>query len=120
MNRTQIYLPEDLRKEIDHERATTGESLSQYMRQAAEVAVERDKKRMIDLKKLAQEVVGSSTRSKPEALEWVKQIREDRRLADEKWEKRWKKAKRKIGQDKSNSQNSSQTTKYGKSQYLPA
>ena len=120
MLRTQIYLPEELRKKIDRERAATGESLSQYMRKAVEIAVERDKKRMVDLKKLAQQVVGSSTRSKAEALAWVKQIREDRKLADEKWEKRWKKAKEKIGKNKSTLKNSSQTTKYDKNQYIPA
>ena len=34
--RTQIYLPEDLRQEIDRQRRLTGESLAEYLRSAAE------------------------------------------------------------------------------------
>lgn len=57
--RTQIYLPRDLRGEIDKQRAQTGESLAEYLRKAAEEKVKKDKKRGIDLKSLAEEVVGA-------------------------------------------------------------
>lgn len=95
--RTQIYLPQELRKEIDRQRSLTGESLAEYLRQAAEARLKKDKSRKADLKKLADEVIGSlkGTIIKEEAVQWIKEIREDRRLADERLDKRWVKAHKK-------------------------
>lgn len=87
--RTQIYLPYDLRREIDKARALSGESLAEYLRKGAEIKLKQDKKRKADLKKLADEVIGSLKISDDEAKQWIKEIREDRRLSDERLEKRW-------------------------------
>lgn len=89
LQRTQIYLPEDLRREIDKNRRESGESLAEYMRKAAKKRIEEDQKKKADLKKLADEVIGSLKISQKEAEEWIEEIREDRRLADERLEKRW-------------------------------
>ena len=43
MLRTQIYLPEDLREKIDQQRAQTGESLSDYLREAEKERVVKTK-----------------------------------------------------------------------------
>lgn len=92
LQRTQIYLPEDLRREIDRSRRQSGESLADYLREAAKERVEKEKKRKADLKKLAEEVIGSLKISEKEANEWIKEIKEDRRLSDERLEKRWAQA----------------------------
>ena len=57
--RTQIYLPKDLRDEIERQRRVSGESLAEYLRVAARERVAKEKKRKVDLKKLAAEVIGS-------------------------------------------------------------
>lgn len=90
--RTQIYLPEDLRQEIDKDRSRSGESLAQYLRKAAEQRLEKQRKEKADLKKLAEEVIGSSNRSDQEIQEWLDWIREERRLSDEVREERLQKA----------------------------
>ncbi len=59
MLRTQIYLPEDLRKEIDRARSLSGETRAEYLRKAAEEKLKKDKKKKADLKKLAEEVIGA-------------------------------------------------------------
>lgn len=92
LQRTQIYLPSDLRQEIDRQRRQSGESLADYLREAAKERVEKEKKRKADLKKLAEEVIGSLKISEKEANEWIREIREDRRLSDERLEKRWAQA----------------------------
>ena len=92
--RTQIYLPEDLRQEIDRQRLLTGESLAGYLRKAAQERLETQRSEKDDLKKLADEVIGSLTISQEKAEEWIKEIREDRRLSDERVEKRWAKAQK--------------------------
>lgn len=94
MLRTQIYLPEELRKEIDNHRAQTGESLSDYLREAARERTKKHKEKAVDLKKLASDVAGSSKRSGSEAEIWIKEIRDYRRLSDDRLEKRWPEAKR--------------------------
>lgn len=94
LQRTQIYLPEELRKDIDKLRSASGESLAEYVRKAMTERVENESKKKTDLKKLADEVVGSSSISDKEAIQWIKEIREERRLSDERLEKRWTEAKR--------------------------
>lgn len=94
MLRTQIYLPEKLRREIDRDRAWRGESLAEYARQAMKNRAKQGKKKKTDLKKLAEDFVGSAkgTRTKREIDNWVKEIRRDRRLEDEHWMKGWDEA----------------------------
>lgn len=94
LQRTQIYLPNDLRQELDRYR--NDESLSEYLRNAARERLKRQKKKKTDLKKLADEVVGAALglRSEKEIEEWEKEIREDRRLSDERMLKRWDEAKK--------------------------
>lgn len=94
MLRTQIYLPEDLRKEIDKHRARTGESLAEYVRKAVDEKTRRERKKKVELKKLAAEVIGSLKISQVEAEKWIREIREDRRLSDERLEKRWSEAQK--------------------------
>src|SRR3990172_6967483 len=90
--RTQIILPRDLREEIEKQRKSSGESLAEYLRIAARERLEREKKKKSDLKKLADEVIGSI---KPREGGWdeVKDtyayIRKMRQEEDEHWLKRW-------------------------------
>lgn len=95
MLRTQIYLPEDLRKEIDLARRWNGKSLSDYLREAAEEKTVRDKKEKEKYRKLAKEFMEfakNNPRTKESAEAWVKEVREDRRKEDEHWERRWDEA----------------------------
>lgn len=83
MLRTQIYLPEKLRREIDKQRAQTGESLSDYVRKAAEKRVQRNKKRKKSAQAVIREVLASMDPKKSgwrdvDVLEWQREIREDR------------------------------------------
>lgn len=95
MQRTQIYLPEDLRKEIDKARSRKGQSLSDYIRNASEERVKKDKKEQADLEKLADEFIGCSTRTDAEIQEWLDWIQEEKRLVDEKIDARWEEARKK-------------------------
>ena len=96
MQRTQIYLPEELRKEIDRLRKDTDESLAEYVRKATQKRVHEEKKKKVDLKKLADKVIGSLKIDEKTANRWIKEIREERRLEDEHWEKRWNQAVSRI------------------------
>ena len=81
--RTQIYLPEDLRQEIDRHRRQTGESLAEYVRKATKNRVEKEKKRTVDLKKLAKEFTSGVEKSGWEGidiLKWQREIRKDRKI----------------------------------------
>lgn len=81
MQRTQIYLPEELRKDIDRQRRQTGESLAEYLRKAAEERAKRGKQRKAELKKLAEELGKSVKKSGWEGidiLKWQREIRKDR------------------------------------------
>lgn len=83
MLRTQIYLPEDLRREIDSARRFTGESLSDYLRKAAAERTKKDKKRKVDLKKLAKEITAGVEKSGWEGIDvnkWQREIRKDRKI----------------------------------------
>lgn len=83
MQRTQIYLPEDLREEIDRLRKAHGESLADYLREAAKERVKKDKKRKIDLKKLAEEVTSGVKKSGWEDIDidkWQRELRKDRKI----------------------------------------
>lgn len=93
--RTQIYLPEELRREVDRLRKDTNESLAGYARKAIKERVKKDKKKKIDLKKLADAFIGSSTRTDAEIQEWLDWVREDRRLSDEVREERLQRALKK-------------------------
>ncbi len=94
LQRTQIYLPEELRREVDVLRRETNERLAQYAREAINDRVKKDKKKKVDLKKLAMEVIGSLKISQEEANEWIREIREDRKLSDERLERRWADARK--------------------------
>lgn len=79
--RTQIYIPKNLRADIDRMRTATGESLAEYLRNAAQERLKKEKKREIDLKKLADEVVGSVKKSAWDRVDinkWQREIRADR------------------------------------------
>lgn len=81
--RTQIYLPSDLRQQIDKQRHQTGESLAQYLRKAAEQRLKAGKKRKTDLKKLAEEVTSGVKKSGWEGIDinkWQREIRKDRKI----------------------------------------
>ncbi len=85
LQRTQIYLPEELRREIDMSRRRSGESLAEYMREAAKQRVEKQKKEKTDLKKLAEKVVGSVDPKKSgwygiDIDKWQREIRKDRKI----------------------------------------
>ena len=88
--RTQIILPENLREKIDRQRKMNGESLAEYLRVAALERLEREKKKKTDLKKLAEEVIGSckGTRTDEEIKELTRQIRKDREEEEKHWLKR--------------------------------
>lgn len=90
--RTQIILPRDLRDAIEEQRRLSGESMAEYLRVAAKERIKKEKKKKVDLKKLAEEVIGSSNRSEEEVQEWLDWIREERRLSDEVREERLQKA----------------------------
>ena len=97
MLRTQIYLPEELRREIDKDRHESGESLADYLREAVKERLEAKRKKKVDLKKLADMIRNmKSARTKKEAEDWIKEIREDRRLSDERLERRWAEANKKA------------------------
>lgn len=83
MQRTQIYLPEDLRRDIDRQRQAHGESLTDYLRKAAEQRLEKDKKRKLRLKKLAEELgkgVKKSGWEGVDVLKWQREMRKDRKI----------------------------------------
>ena len=54
----------------------------------------RTREKTVNLKKLAAETTGSSKRSSSEAEKGIKEIRDERRLSDERLERRWQEAKR--------------------------
>lgn len=95
MQRTQIYLSSSLRQEIDKQRRQTGESLAEYLRKAAEKRVKADKKQKVDLKKLADAFIGSSTKTDAEIKEWLDWIQKEKKLVDERIDEKWKKARNK-------------------------
>ncbi|MBI3103701.1 hypothetical protein HYZ05_02050 [Candidatus Daviesbacteria bacterium] len=95
MLRTQIYLPEDLRQDIDRITKDSNQSLAEYARNAIEKEVKKDKKRKVDLAKLASDFIGCSTRTDAEVQEWLDWVREERRLSDEVREERLQRALKK-------------------------
>ena len=83
MQRTQIYLPEDLRREIDKYRHTRGESVAEYTRQALEDRIKSEKRKKAELKKLAEELGNLVTKSGWEGInviKWQREIRKDRKI----------------------------------------
>ncbi|MEK7188829.1 MAG: hypothetical protein AAB685_03185, partial [Patescibacteria group bacterium] len=96
-SRTQIYIPEYLREEIEKHRSVAGETLSEYLRRSAIERIAREKKKKADLKKLADEVIGSikpGTGGWADVKDTYKYIRKTREEEDEHWLKRWGKAKK--------------------------
>lgn len=81
--RTQIYLPKELREEIDKQRKQRGVSLAGYLREAAKEKVEKDKKRKADLKKIAEEVIGSVKKSAWDGINVEKWQHDLRKSEDE-------------------------------------
>ncbi len=81
--RTQIYLPEDLRRDIDTLRGEKNESMAEYIRRATKERVEKEKKRKVDLKKIAEEVTSGVKKSGWEGIDidkWQREIRKDRKI----------------------------------------
>jgi metal-responsive CopG/Arc/MetJ family transcriptional regulator len=80
-SRTQILLPQDLRQKIDRTRQLTGESLGEYLRQAAAARVQKEQKKRIGLNQLARQVVGSikdSSWKSVDVVKWQRNQRKDR------------------------------------------
>ncbi len=96
MQRTQIYLPEELRKEVDRYRYARSESMAEYTRKALEDRIKKEKRKKSDLEKLADDFIGSSTKTAAEIQQWLDEVREGRRLADEVREERLQKALQKA------------------------
>ena len=81
--RTQIYLPNNLRQAIDRDRREQNESLAEYLRKAAEERLTRRKKQKADFKKLAEEFTSGVVKSGWEdidVLKWQREIRKDRKI----------------------------------------
>ena len=82
MLRTQIYLPEELRKQIDQDRAQTGESLADYIRKAVEGRTKKAKKKKPSVKDILKALDSldpeKSGWKDVDVIEWQRQIREDR------------------------------------------
>ena len=93
LHRTQIYLPEDLRNEIEKQRGLTNESLAEYLRTAAKERLKREKRRKKDSEKLADEfsafVKSNQGKSGWEGVYSYKEIRRMRQEEDKHWLKRW-------------------------------
>ncbi|KKS14071.1 hypothetical protein A2617_03545 [Candidatus Daviesbacteria bacterium RIFOXYD1_FULL_41_10] len=96
MQRTQIYLPDDLRKKIDNYLALSGDSLAGFLRKAATERLKGERNRKEDLKNLADNFVGSSMKTDKEIQKWLDSVREERRLADEVREERLQKILKKA------------------------
>ena len=82
-HRTQLYIPEDLRTLMDRQRALSGESMAEYTRKAIKERVDKEKKRKVDLKKLADEVTSGVNKSGWECIDvikWQREIRKDRKI----------------------------------------
>ncbi len=82
--RTQIYLPSDLRQEIDKQLHLTGESLAEYLRKAAEQRLKAGKKKKTELNKLA-DLLGSVSKEESgwkgiNVIKWQREIRKDRKI----------------------------------------
>lgn len=81
--RTQIYLPSDLKRDVNHLRRVSGESMAEYIRKATKERVEKDKKEKQALKKLASELGSLVTKSGWEGIDvikWQREIRKDRKI----------------------------------------
>ena len=81
--RTQITLTKKIKQIIEKEASKKGESLSEYLRKAGllRVIVEREEEK--DMKKLAQQIVGSvdlkkhpEWRNKKKITKWLRGLRE--------------------------------------------
>lgn len=85
MKRTQIYLPDELRKQIDEARAITGQSLSAFLRDSVKFKI---KKMKIKKKSINEEVAELLDSLDPKKSGWhgidpVKWQRKMRKKEDE-------------------------------------
>lgn len=85
MLRTQISLPKNLRRRIDKDREANGESLSEYMRKAAQKRLKEKAAREKRLQKLADNFIGSLDLSqhpewstKEKVMQWQRDIRREK------------------------------------------
>jgi len=81
--RTQIYLPSDLKRDVNYLRRISGESMAGYIRKATLERVEKDKQEKQALKKLASELGNLVTKSGWEGIDvikWQREIRKDRKI----------------------------------------
>ena len=79
--RTQVLLPAKLREEIETARRARGESMAEYLRKAVQERLEKEQKRHVEYRKLAEEVVGAvreSSWKNTDAVKWQKEMRKDR------------------------------------------
>src|SRR5258708_7723518 len=89
--RTQIILPNSLREQIEEQRHITGESLAEYLREAARQRLVKEGKRKTDLIKLADDFMGFvKTHKKSEKVlrQSEKEMRQDRQEGEKHWLKR--------------------------------
>lgn len=94
--RTQIYLPKKLKEEIERQSRQNGNSMAEFLRQAAEEKIENSKRKEESLQELAKRVFGGPPRQTAKEIEKrIKQIREDRRRDDEHMLKRLREARAK-------------------------
>lgn len=95
MQRTQIYLPEDLRREIDKQRSPK-ESLSDYIRKAAEEKVEKEKRKKVAIQDVIEALDALDPRESGwkdvDPVEWQRQIRQE---SEERLEREWNTGKKK-------------------------
>lgn len=82
--RTQIILPKELKKEIDVYARRTGESMAEFLREAARKRLEEERKREANHKKLAGEFLefvrknkGKSGWEGIDAVEWQRKSRKE-------------------------------------------
>jgi hypothetical protein len=78
--RTQILLPAKLRQEIEGARRAMGESLAEYLREAAKERLAKRQEKKADLALLARKIrtVGKSGWEGLDVVQWQRAMREDR------------------------------------------
>lgn len=80
--RTQISLTPEIKHAIEEHTRMTGESMSEYLRQAATLLIRMEKEKRKTMKKIAQTVIGSVSlsrhpqwKTKGRVNAWVEQLR---------------------------------------------
>ena len=84
--RTQILIPADLREKIDKHRMQKNESLSEYLRRAAKLRLQKTRDRNTDLETISNKVIGKldlkkypQWRDYNKIIIWQKSLRKDRK-----------------------------------------